>query len=279
MQASTSALLSLAKQKQAHRDTSYMRLAFTDFQELITRFPNSVYAPDAAQRMSYIYNQLAENELAAARWYIERQAYVAAANRAKWVFQFYPLSEQVPEAIAILAYSNEQLGLNELAQEYKTLLQINYPEWLGNNGNVRLKGTHNGSWLNKVTFGKLGRSGASQSTTAVAPYTGATKEQIVQRAAQLQLTPEEAAANQSNVAAFDTNRRSGLKFGLNLPENDSEQINSQGSTNQAAKNSVVVPDGAPAPRQTTADMSVQPSVTAPSTNRAVVEETQIDEVE
>lgn len=264
MQASTSALLSLAKQKQAHRDTSYMRLAFADFQELVDRFPNSIYAPDAAQRMSYIYNQLAENELAAARWYIKRQAYVAAANRAKWVFQFYPLSEQVPEAIAILAYSNEQLGLNDLAQDYKTLLQINYPQWLGKNGDVRLNGTHNGTWLNKITFGKLGRSEASQPTTAVSPYTGATKEQIVQHAAQLQLTPENRTSNQTSSTTFDTSRNSGIQFGLNLPENDSEQINSQGSTNQAAKNSMVVPDAAPTPRQTTADMSVQPNVTAPN---------------
>ncbi|WP_329958686.1 outer membrane protein assembly factor BamD [Psychrobacter sp. I-STPA10] len=266
MQASTSALLNFAKQKQAHRDTSYMRLAFNDFQELITRYPNSIYAPDAAQRMSYIYNQLAENELSAARWYIERQAYVAAANRAKWVFQFYPLSEQVPEAIAILAYSNEQLGLNDLAQDYKTLLQINYPEWLGQNGKVRLKGSNAGSWLNKITFGKLGRSNANQANIAVAPYTGATKTQVVQRAAQLQLaTDNNTTTSRNNAPAFDTSRNSGIKFGLNLPENDSEQINSQGSTTQAAKNSMVIPDNVPTPRQTTADMSVQPNVAAPNT--------------
>ena len=44
--------------------------------------------------------------------------------------QYYPLSEQVPEAIAILAYSHDQLGMTDLANEYKTLLQINYPDWL-----------------------------------------------------------------------------------------------------------------------------------------------------
>ena len=272
MQEGTSALLSLAKLKQAHRDTSYMRLAFNDFQDLINRYPSSIYAPDAAQRMSYIYNQLAENEMTAARWYIERHAYVAAANRAKWVFQFYPLSEQVPEAIAILAYSNEQLGLNDLAQDYKTLLQINYPEWLSPNGSVRLRGSNTSSWLNKITFGKLGRSSNNQTASAVTPYTGATKTQIVQRAAQLKLTPENTAVpTQAGTPAFDTTGRNGIKFGLNLPESDSEQITSQSSTTQTAKDSVVVPDGAPTPRQTTADMTTQPNIPMPAPQPAPIE--------
>ncbi|WP_227431006.1 outer membrane protein assembly factor BamD, partial [Psychrobacter sp. I-STPA6b] len=73
---------------QAERDTAYYRLAFANFQELIGKYPNSPYAPDAAQRMIFIYNQFAESELNAANWYIEREAYVAAANRAKWVFQY-----------------------------------------------------------------------------------------------------------------------------------------------------------------------------------------------
>lgn len=63
----------------------YSRIAFNNFQQLISRYPNSAYAPDAALRMRYIYNQLAENEMQAARWYVKRKFHVAAANRAKWV--------------------------------------------------------------------------------------------------------------------------------------------------------------------------------------------------
>ena len=94
MQAGQNALVSLAGLDQAHRDTGYMRLAFEQLQALVTRYPNR-YALDAAQRMSYIYNQFAEHELAAARWYQAMRI---------WLLPIVPngcsnitLSEQVPE--------------------------------------------------------------------------------------------------------------------------------------------------------------------------------------
>lgn len=219
MQAGTSALLSIARLDQAHRDTSYLRLAFNNFQELIARYPDSSYAPDAAQRMTHIYNQFAESELAAARWYIKREAYVASANRARWVFQYYPLSIQTPEAIAILAFSNEQLGLTNLAQEYKTLLQINYPEWLDRNGQVKLETNRKSSLLNKLTFGKIGRADNRGNSTAVPvnEYTGATKEQYIHQAAQLQLPEDGSNVSQSSLPAIPQSRR-GINLGLGLPE-------------------------------------------------------------
>ncbi|SUD90487.1 outer membrane protein assembly factor BamD [Psychrobacter phenylpyruvicus] len=219
MQTGTSSLLNAAKLQQAHRDTSYYRLAFSNFQELLTKFPNSSYAPDAAQRMIYIYNQFAESELTAARWYIKREAHVAAANRARWVFQYYPQSQQIPEAIAILAYSNEQLGLNDLAQQYKTLLQINYPEWLTADGKVRISNNRAGSLLSRMTYGKLGRSDKRSDSEAAqnTQYTGATKQQVIHKAAQLQLPTDDATLSEQNLPTINTGRR-GVNLGLGLPE-------------------------------------------------------------
>lgn len=172
---------------QSQRDTAYLRLAFTDFNTLITQFPQSVYTPDAAQRMTAIYNDFAEHELVAARWYIKRKAYVAAANRAKWVFQYYPQSMGVPEAIAILAHSNEKLGLKETANQYKTLLQINYPQYLDSSGNVKIgDGRSLGKKaLSKLSFGRLAQ--ATDNTGNVGSYHGATYTQVIKDAAQLQL--------------------------------------------------------------------------------------------
>ncbi|WP_019673392.1 outer membrane protein assembly factor BamD [Psychrobacter lutiphocae] len=219
MQAGTSSLLSFARMDQAHRDTSYYRLAFNNFQELISRYPTSSYAPDAAQRLTYIYNQFAESELAAARWYIKREAYVAAANRAKWVFQYYPLSEQVPEAIAILAYSNQQLGLTDLAQQYRTLLQINYPEWLTASGKVKISSNRTSSLLNRMTYGKLGRADKNedQGPSNLSTYTGATKTQVIQQAAQLSLPDDH---NTPNTPPSLSSNRRGITLGLGLPEDD-----------------------------------------------------------
>ena len=241
--------LKLFKLNQAERDTAYLRIAFANFQELINKYPNSPYTPDAAQRMTFIYNQFAESEMSAANWYIEREAYVAAVNRAKWVFQYYPLSESTPEAIAILAYSNGKLGLTDLANEYKTLLQINYPDWLTNDGRVKLKTKRDSTWLNKVTFGKLGRSNITDETAATGAYNGATKTQMIRNANQLRL-PSENTTN-APVANDFSSRNSGLNIGLGLPEASAERVTSQSSTGSAAREANVDPQNINPTRRTT----------------------------
>ena len=58
---------------------------------------------DAAQRMKYIGQELAESEMNAARFNIQRKAWLAAAKRAQWVIEHYPQTPQTPEALATLA--------------------------------------------------------------------------------------------------------------------------------------------------------------------------------
>jgi len=247
--------LKLFKLNQAERDTAYLRIAFANFQELINKYPNSPYAPDAAQRMTFIYNQFAESEMSAANWYIEREAYVAAVNRAKWVFQYYPLSESVPDAIAVLAYSHEKLGLNDLAKEYKTLLQINYPNMLSADGRVKLNTKRERSLLNKLTFGQLNRFNKDTSV-ATGDYNGATKTQVIRNASQLRLPSNNAAAaNASTIANAPLNmspkRTTGINMGLGLPEASAERVTSQSSTGDAAREANVDPQNTNPVRRTT----------------------------
>ena len=246
--------LKLFKLNQAERDTAYLRIAFANFQELISKYPNSPYAPDAAQRMTFIYNQFAQSEMSAANWYIEREAYVAAVNRAKWVFQYYPLSESIPDAIAVLAYSHEKLGLTDLATEYKTLLQINYPNMLTSNGKVKLSTKRDRTWLNKITFGKLGRSNTTDTSVATGEYNGATKTQMIRNANQLRLPSDndDARATTANTAAaFSNNNSNGINIGLGLPEASAERVTSQSSTGSTAREANVDPQNINPTRRTT----------------------------
>ncbi len=244
--------LRLFRTNQAQRDTAYFRIAFANFQELINKYPSSPYSPDAAQRMLFIYNQFAESELTAADWYVEREAYVAAVNRAKWVVQYYPLSESVPEALAILAYSHQKLGITDLAQEYQTLLQINYPNRLTADGRIKLNTKRESTWLNKVTFGKFGRSGNSDVPLASGQYNGATKEQIIRSASQLRL-PSDTTTNASSAPLTNVSleRNSGINIGLGLPEGDSERITDQGSTGSTARSAIVDPQNTNPVRRST----------------------------
>ncbi len=244
--------LKLFKLNQAERDTAYLRIAFANFQELINKYPNSPYAPDAAQRMTFIYNQFAESEMSAANWYVEREAYVAAVNRAKWVFQYYPLSESVPDALAVLAYSHEKLGLNDLANEYKTLLQINYPNMLSADGRVKLNTKRERTLFNKLTFGQLNRFNKDTSV-ATGNYSGATKTQVIRNANQLRIPSDNAAAANANAPLNMSPKRanSGINVGLGLPEASTERVTSQSSTGDTAREAEVDPQNMNPVRRTT----------------------------
>ena len=244
--------LKLFKLNQAERDTAYLRIAFANFQELINKYPNSPYAPDAAQRMTFIYNQFAESEMSAANWYVEREAYVAAVNRAKWVFQYYPLSESVPDALAVLAYSHEKLGLDDLAKEYKTLLQINYPNMLSADGRVKLNTKRERTLFTKLTFGQLNRFNKDTSV-ATGDYNGATKTQVIRNASQLRLPSDNAAAANANAPLNMSPKRanSGINVGLGLPEASAERVTSQSSTGDAAREANVDPQNVNPVRRTT----------------------------
>ena len=245
--------LKLFKLNQAERDTAYLRIAFANFQELINKYPNSPYAPDAAQRMTFIYNQFAESEMSAANWYIEREAYVAAVNRAKWVFQYYPLSESVPNALAVLAYSHEKLGLDDLAKEYKTLLQINYPNMLSADGRVKLNTKRERTLFTKLTFGQLNRFNKDTSV-ATGDYNGATKTQVIRNASQLRLPSDNATTNVNANAPLNMSPKranSGINVGLGLPEASAERVTSQSSTGDAAREADVDPQNVNPVRRTT----------------------------
>ena len=76
-----------------------MRQAFRDFSELLLRFPDSNYAADSQKRMISIRNRLAAYELHAARYYIKRQAYLAAVNRAAQVVKEFPSTPNLTLAL------------------------------------------------------------------------------------------------------------------------------------------------------------------------------------
>lgn len=111
----------------SHRDMGQAKVAFDDFRQLITRFPDSKYNSDARQRMVYLRNQFAEAELHVARYYETRGAFVAAINRARWVVENYPESQAVPEALSILMQNYTALDMKDLAAQVESLISAMEP--------------------------------------------------------------------------------------------------------------------------------------------------------
>ncbi|MGM0554567.1 MAG: outer membrane protein assembly factor BamD [Pseudomonadota bacterium] len=112
----------------AEMDPEPLDRAFHDFDRLLREFPDSRYAVDSHQRMVFIRNTLAEHELNVAEFYMERTAWVAAAERARHVVATYPGAEAMPRALGVLHRAYSELGLTEHAESAMMVLELNYPE-------------------------------------------------------------------------------------------------------------------------------------------------------
>jgi outer membrane protein assembly factor BamD len=109
------------------RDPKATREAFLSMKEVVTRFPESKYADDAASRMRYLLNALASYEVHVARYYMRRTAYVAAANRAQYAIQNYPQAPAVEEAVFVLVKAYDALGMVELRDGADRVMRTNFP--------------------------------------------------------------------------------------------------------------------------------------------------------
>ncbi len=110
------------------RDPGQARTSFNEFSELLNRYPDSKYAPDARQRMIALRNRMAAYEIHAASYYLKRKAYVAAVNRGRYVVENMQRTPAVPEALSIMIEGYQHLGLPEPANEALAVLKLNYPD-------------------------------------------------------------------------------------------------------------------------------------------------------
>ena len=142
------------------RDTSYAKEAFAEFAQLVSRYPDSPYAPDAKDRMVHLRNLLARHEIHVANYYFRRGAYLAAANRGRFVVENFQRTPAVPDGLAVMAQGYLLLGMDDLAQDAIDALVLNYPDHpsLNKKGEFDTVYTADGlqrSLINKVSFGLL----------------------------------------------------------------------------------------------------------------------------
>ena len=118
----------LTDQDMSDRDPKASREAFESFRELVTRFPDSKYTPDATARMRYLVNALAAHEVHVARYYMKRRAYVAAANRAQFAVQNFSQAPAIEEAVFIMVKAYDALGMTELRDASDRVMRANFPD-------------------------------------------------------------------------------------------------------------------------------------------------------
>ncbi|AWI73848.1 outer membrane protein assembly factor BamD [Parazoarcus communis] len=116
-----------SNQDMSERDPRGAREAFDTFNDLVTRFPESRYAEDARQRMQYLVNALASHEVHVARYYYNRGAYIAAANRAQAAITTYPRAPANEEALFLMVKSYDALGMTDLRDDANRVMRKNFP--------------------------------------------------------------------------------------------------------------------------------------------------------
>ena len=110
------------------RDPEHARKAIEAFSQLLRQHPGSRYAPDTRARMGKADRILARHELHVARYYLDRQAYVAVINRCHRVLTEHPGTGTAAPALGLMARAYARLGLDQLARETLAILARNYPD-------------------------------------------------------------------------------------------------------------------------------------------------------
>ena len=140
------------------RDVSHIQIAFAEFSQLLARYPDSAYAPDARQRMVHMRNMLARHEIHVANYYFRRGAYMAALNRGKYVVEHMQQTPSVADGLAIMAQAYLLLGLNDLAEDSVDVLCENYPGHPNLTADCAFDSVYTmdglqRSWINRATLG------------------------------------------------------------------------------------------------------------------------------
>lgn len=107
-------------------DKNLMLVAYNDFKLLLQRFPGSRHAVDAKKRMIYLRDELAKADFETARFYASREAWVAVANRTRFILQNYQGSSVIQSTLELQLEAYRQLEMEELARDTRLIIELNY---------------------------------------------------------------------------------------------------------------------------------------------------------
>ena len=110
-------------------DVTDLKNSFNDFTTVVNKFPDSKYADDSINRLRYIKNQIARNELYIAKYYDKRSANIAAIERIKYMLENYGGTPSSEEGLVILVKNYNDLKLYDLAYDSARVLKKNFPDY------------------------------------------------------------------------------------------------------------------------------------------------------
>ena len=110
------------------RDPTLAQRAFAYLEDFVTLYPSSHYTSDARFRMLQIRDRLARHHLVVADFYLRRNAWLAAVNRANEVVQQFNGTAAVGDALAVMATAYGEMGMSDLKTDVVRVLKANFPD-------------------------------------------------------------------------------------------------------------------------------------------------------
>jgi len=116
----------------AQRDVQSVKDAYNYFTQLIDIFPDSKYSKEALKKLVILKNILARHEFYIALYYTSNGSHIAAINRSKYIIEHYPNTPSVADGLHLMAYNYDAINAEELANDARTVLNLNYPNYSPN---------------------------------------------------------------------------------------------------------------------------------------------------
>ena len=110
------------------QDQDATRQMIAAMTEVVERWPDSEYVPDAQEKIRFGRDQLAGKEMQTGRYYLERREYIASIKRFRNVVESFSNTRHVEEALARLTEAYLAMGITNEAQTAAAVLGYNYPD-------------------------------------------------------------------------------------------------------------------------------------------------------
>ncbi len=109
-------------------DGKFNDLALEEFNQVISRFPNSKFAKDSRQKIILVRSNQAAKHMEIGRFYLKEGKYTAALNRFKIVIDEFAITKFVPEALHRMVETYYEMGMIDESFKTASVLGYNYPD-------------------------------------------------------------------------------------------------------------------------------------------------------
>ena len=123
------------------KDSEPLKNSKQQFEYIVENYPNTEFSLDSKFKLDLINEMIASKEMYIARYYIQKEKWIPAINRLKFIVTEYDNTIFIEEALHRLVEIYYKIGLEDESRKYAVLLGYNYPEseWYKNTYKVHKK--------------------------------------------------------------------------------------------------------------------------------------------